>query len=93
MNGFTEGDDGETDILYISGDVEDVQRKRLAEVKRQRNLDDVEAALARLRRDAASPEVNLVPAALVAARAYATVGEVMAALGSVFGTWTERANI
>jgi methylmalonyl-CoA mutase, N-terminal domain len=93
VNDFTDGDEGEPDILYISGDVEDVQRKRLAEVKRQRNLDAVEAALARVRNDAAAPEVNLVPATLEAARAYATVGEVMGALGSVFGTWTERASI
>jgi len=93
VSDFTEGDDGVHDILYIGGDVEDVQRKRLAEVKRTRNLDAVESALARVRNEAAAPEVNLVPAVLEAARAYATVGEVMGALGSVFGTWTERAGI
>jgi methylmalonyl-CoA mutase N-terminal domain/subunit len=35
--------------------------------------------------------VNLVPAILDAVRAHATVGEITAALETVFGTWTERA--
>jgi methylmalonyl-CoA mutase N-terminal domain/subunit len=93
VSDFTDGDDGEHDILYIGGDVEDIQRKRLAEVKRTRNVDAVEAALAQVRTHAASPEVNLLPAILEAVRVYATVGELMGALGSVFGTWTERATI
>jgi methylmalonyl-CoA mutase, N-terminal domain len=93
VSDFTDGDDGEHDILYIGGDVEDIQRKRLAAVKQARNHHDVDAALARVRTDAAAPEVNLVPAVLDAVRAYATVGEVVDALGSVFGTWTERASI
>ena len=93
VSAFTDGDDGEHDILYIGGDVEDIQLKRLAEVKRRRDQSAVSAALARVRTDAAEPEVNLLPAVLEAARCYATVGEVMGALGSVFGTWTERASI
>jgi methylmalonyl-CoA mutase N-terminal domain/subunit len=93
VSDFTDGDDGEHDILYIGGDVEDIQRKRLAAVKQARNHHEVDAALARVRKDAAAPDVNLVPAVLDAVRAYATVGEVMDALGSVFGTWTERASI
>ncbi len=93
VSDFTDGDDGDHDILYIGEDVEDIQRKRLAEVKRTRNLDAVDAALARVQSDAAASEVNLVPAVLGAVRAYATVGEVMNALGSIFGTWTERASI
>ncbi|HVA06837.1 MAG TPA: methylmalonyl-CoA mutase family protein [Acidimicrobiales bacterium] len=93
VSDFTEGDDGEHDILYIGGDVEDVQRKRLSEVKARRDGDTVEIALARVRDDAGQPDVNLVPSVLNAVRAYATVGEVMASLGSVFGTWTERASI
>jgi methylmalonyl-CoA mutase N-terminal domain/subunit len=93
VSDFTDGDDGQHDILYIGGDVEDLQLKRLADVKRARNADAVDAALARVRHDAAAPEVNLVPAILEAVRTYATVGELMGALGTVFGTWSEKTSI
>src|SRR5580698_2767410 len=52
VSDFTDGDDGEQDILYIGGDVEDVQLKRLSDVKRARNADAVDAALLRVRHDA-----------------------------------------
>ena len=88
-NAFTEGDAGRPPILSIGPEVEEVQLKRLAETKRGRNLDAVEHALRRIERDAAAPEANLVPAFIEAAHAYATVGEVVGALESVFGRWTE----
>jgi methylmalonyl-CoA mutase N-terminal domain/subunit len=37
--------------------------------------------------------VNLVPAILAAVRVRASVGEVVGALGTVFGRWTEDAVI
>jgi hypothetical protein len=43
-----------------------------------------------LGRDATDPTVNLMPPFIEAASCYATVGECMGALESVFGTWTER---
>jgi methylmalonyl-CoA mutase N-terminal domain/subunit len=60
-------------------------------VKRDRDDDSVRTTLDQVRRDAAEPTVNLVPAILDAVRAHVTVGEITAALESVFGTWTERA--
>jgi len=45
----------------------------------------VDAALARLRKDAAEPSTNLMPATLECARAGATTGEWAAALREVFG--------
>ena len=50
-------------------------------------------ALARVRADAAEPTVNLMPALLDAARAYATLGEIVEALASVFGRWVEQPRI
>ncbi|MBS2961869.1 protein meaA [Actinocrinis puniceicyclus] len=47
----------------------------------------VEAALARLRADAADPAVNLMPATLACARAGATTGEWSGALREVFGEY------
>jgi len=89
VNRHTEGDDGDTDILYIDGQVEEAQRKRLAEVKRARNGAAVAAALDRVVEDAADPDRNLMPSVLEAVGAYATVGEVVGALQGVFGVWEE----
>ena len=50
-------------------------------------------ALARVRTDAADPEVNLMPALLDAVRAYATLGEVVDELAAVFGRWVEHPRI
>jgi methylmalonyl-CoA mutase N-terminal domain/subunit len=91
VNRFAETDEPEADILYIGPEAEADQRRRVAEVKARRDKAAVERALAAVRRDAAQAEVNLMPSLLDAVRAYATVGEVIGALGQVFGTWTERA--
>jgi methylmalonyl-CoA mutase N-terminal domain/subunit len=60
-------------------------------VKADRDDDCVRATLDAIRRDAADPTVNLMPAILDAVRAHVTVGEITAALETVFGIWTERA--
>jgi methylmalonyl-CoA mutase N-terminal domain/subunit len=90
VNCHTEGnDEPPPDILYIDPAVEDLQRKRLAEVRADRDGAAVDAVLARLRTEAADPSVNLMPTLLDAARARATLGETMSALGDVFGWWDE----
>jgi methylmalonyl-CoA mutase, N-terminal domain len=91
VNAFTEGDDDRPPLLAIGDEVEDVQRKRLAEVKRARSSSAVAAALADVGAAAASPEVNLMPPILAAVRAMATVGEVVGALEDVFGRHHESA--
>ncbi len=93
VNGFTEGDDASPTTLYIDDEVEEKQLKRLAEVKQARSDEAVASALDRVRADAATADVNLMPALLDAANAYVTVGEAMAALESVFGTWVERPQV
>jgi methylmalonyl-CoA mutase N-terminal domain/subunit len=92
VNGFTDGDEPghAPPTLYIDPVVEERQLKRLAAVREDRDAGAVTAALAALRADAAEPTTNLMPALLEAARCYATLGEVTAALESVFGTWVER---
>ncbi|HEX2851424.1 MAG TPA: methylmalonyl-CoA mutase family protein [Acidimicrobiales bacterium] len=93
VNAFTETDDDRPAILSVGAEVEDVQRKRLAEVKRARNDDAVASALREVTRTAAEPAANLMPAILDAVRAYATVGEVIGAMETVFGRWTEDPNL
>jgi methylmalonyl-CoA mutase, N-terminal domain len=90
VNAFTEGnDDAPPEILRIGPEVEEAQLKRLAAVKAQRTPEAVDAALARVRRDAADANVNLMPALVDAVLAYATIGEVVDALADVFGRWRE----
>jgi methylmalonyl-CoA mutase, N-terminal domain len=91
VNSFTEGDDSrETPILSIGAEVEEIQLKRLAEVKRRRSDEAVEQALATVRTVAAEPTTNLMPAIIDAVQAYATIGEVMNALADTFGRYIEK---
>ncbi|MFP5375473.1 MAG: methylmalonyl-CoA mutase [Acidimicrobiia bacterium] len=85
-------DPGEAEVvptLLVGADVEERQRERLAAVRAARDQAAVDAALAAVRADAGRPDVNLVPAILDAVRARASVGEVVDALATVFGRWTE----
>ena len=91
VNGFTEGDEGDQPILYIDPAVEARQLARLHQVKTDRDASAVSPRSHGVSRDAAEPTVNLFPALLDAASAYATVGEITHALELVFGIWTERA--
>jgi methylmalonyl-CoA mutase N-terminal domain/subunit len=87
---FLEGsDEPPPELLRIGPEVEEQQLKRLAAMKAERVDERVEAALTRVRGDAAEPSTNLLPALLDAVRADATVGEIMGALADVFGRYTE----
>ena len=76
-------------MLQITHEDEARQLKRLELIRHVRNSETVEAALDRLAKEAADPEVNLMPALIDAVSTYATLGEVMAVLGSVFGRHVE----
>jgi methylmalonyl-CoA mutase N-terminal domain/subunit len=91
VNAYTEGDEGGHEVLYIGPETEETQLKRLAEVRLHREQATVDETLAALRRDAAEANVNLMPAILHAVQAYASEGEIIAALQDEFGTWTETA--
>jgi methylmalonyl-CoA mutase, N-terminal domain len=91
VNAFTEGnDESEQNLLRINPEVEDIQRKRLAAVRQGRDDDAVRRSLERIRADAADANVNLVPAFIDAVKVYATEEEIVTALESVFGTYTEH---
>ncbi|MEN9646698.1 MAG: isobutyryl-CoA mutase large subunit [Actinomycetota bacterium] len=90
VNGFTDGnEDDQLPLLRITGEDEARQRKRLAEVRADRDGAAVDAALQRVRTEAADPEINLMPALIDAVGVYATLGELMAAMGDVFGRHVE----
>ena len=90
VNRFTEGnDEANPDLLQITNEDEARQLKRLDQVKHDRNQPAVDAVLNRLTREAADPEVNLMPTLIEAATTYATLGEIMGAMGTVFGRHVE----
>ncbi|WP_436795854.1 acyl-CoA mutase large subunit family protein [Actinospongicola halichondriae] len=91
VNAFTEGhDEGEQNLLRVDPATEELQHKRLAGVKQDRDDAAVAAVLERVKADAADPTVNMMPVLIDAAKAYATEGEVVRALESVFGTYVEK---
>ena len=90
VNRFLEGnDEDELETLRITNEDEAKQRRRLAEVKQERDERAVADVLDRLAKDAVDPEVNLMPALIEASRSYATVGEMMNTMAGVFGRHVE----
>jgi len=90
VNRFTEGnEEDQIELLRITAEQEQTQIKRLQKVKADRDSDAVLAALSRLGREAADPEVNLMPALIEAVRTYATEGEIIDTLANVFGRHVE----
>jgi methylmalonyl-CoA mutase N-terminal domain/subunit len=94
VNRFTEGNDEDTlPILQISDEDEARQIKRLNRVKAERDQAAVDAALVRLRAEAADPERNLMPVLIDTVKTYATLGEIMDTLAGVFGRHVETPTI
>ncbi|MCW3002436.1 MAG: methylmalonyl-CoA mutase [Conexibacter sp.] len=88
VNRYTEGDDGNTELLRIDPALERKQIDRVTGVKSRRDGAAVELALADLRAAADSPR-NLMPLLVDAARVHATEGEIISALQDVWGSYTE----
>jgi methylmalonyl-CoA mutase N-terminal domain/subunit len=88
VNRYTMEEDGRPETLKIGDEMERAQLERLARIKTERDNDEVETSLEALQR-AAKCDENLIPPMLRAVRAYASVGEVSAALVPVFGTYRE----
>ena len=87
---FLEGnDEDEIDLLRITNEDEQKQRRRLEAVRSSRNSAAVAESLAVLETEAADPEINLMPALINASKAQATVGEMMKSMGIVFGRHIE----
>ncbi len=89
VNEYRAEDEEETPILRIDAALERKQIDRLDATRARRDSAEVERALTALKEAAASPDRNLMPPFIEAARARATEGEMIAALQEVFGTYTE----
>jgi methylmalonyl-CoA mutase N-terminal domain/subunit len=77
------------EILRIDPALVQKQIERVRAVRARRDPAAAEAALARLKEDAAHDDRNLMEPILEAARAYVTMGEMCDALREVWGTWRE----
>jgi len=86
VNSFKAGNDKPIDILTVDNSkVRATQIEKLKRLREERDEKAVDATLAALTLVARSGEGNLLDASVTAARAKATVGEISAALESVWG--------
>jgi len=90
VNVAREGNDEEPpETLRIGPEVEEMQLKRLDDVKSRRDEERVRTTLDAVRAIAAEPTTNVMPALIDAVSALATLGEVTNALADVFGRYVE----
>ncbi len=89
VNEFVETDEKiDIPILTISPEVEIQQKKRLAELKQSRNQEAVIESLSEIKSSALDGK-NLMPVLVKAAHNYVTLGEMVAELKEIFGTYEE----
>jgi methylmalonyl-CoA mutase, N-terminal domain len=89
VNRFVASGETEPPILRIDPKLEPEQIERVRTLRAGRDSGAVEAALARLKADAALPDRNLMPVIVDAAKADVTMGEMCDALREVWGVWRE----
>ena len=89
VNAFEEADESHgLEILRIDESAGQTQRRRLAQLREERDADRVRDTLEALTA-AAKRDDNLVPPMLEAVRAYATLGEIRQSLEDVYGRFKE----
>jgi methylmalonyl-CoA mutase N-terminal domain/subunit len=88
VNAYTDGnDDHQVDILQIPHELESEQCQRLADFKKTRDDDAAQSALDAIRTKARAGE-NVMPALIDSALANCTLGEMVQAMGDVYGRYT-----
>jgi methylmalonyl-CoA mutase, N-terminal domain len=88
VNDYVMDEEEPLDILTINPEVEKRQIERVRELRASRDHEQWQGALEALRKAATAKE-NLMPPIISAVKAYATVGEICAALKDVFGEYEE----
>jgi methylmalonyl-CoA mutase, N-terminal domain len=89
VNRYEMEDEQPLEILRIDPALEQKQVERVQAVRARRDSAVAEAAIARLKEDAAHEDRNLMEPIMDASRAYVTMGEMCDALREVWGTWRE----
>lgn len=78
----------EIPILEIGSEAEDKQIKAITDLKATRDSEIVEKNLNNIKKTCKSND-NIMPPIIEAAKAYATLGEIVSAMKEVFGEWQE----
>jgi len=89
VNRFTRTSQAMPQVLVIGPEIEERQKKAVAEVRANRDARRAEDAVALLKAVATDDTVNMMPVLIDAAKAYVTLGEMVAALKEVWGVYTE----
>jgi methylmalonyl-CoA mutase N-terminal domain/subunit len=89
VNRYEQEDEQPIEILRIDPALEQKQIERVQAVRERRDSAAADAALTRLKEDAAQDGRNLMEPIMAASRAYVTMGEMCEALREVWGTWRE----
>jgi len=91
VNKFVDAaEEQQIEVHRLDPDSERRKITRLKEVKESRDQAAVAATLAELKRVAALPDENIMPATIAAVEANVSMGEIVKALETVFGRYTER---
>ena len=89
INRFTRTIQEIPEVLVISPEIEERQKKALAEVRANRDQKRADDAIDDLKKMAADESQNSMPVLVEAANAYVTLGEMVQALKDVWGVYTE----
>jgi methylmalonyl-CoA mutase N-terminal domain/subunit len=89
VNRYQLADEVEPELHRVDPKLETEQIARVQALRARRDSTAVEAALTRVKQDAAHEDRNLMGPIVDAARAYTTMGEMCDALREVWGTWRE----
>jgi methylmalonyl-CoA mutase N-terminal domain/subunit len=84
---FVQEETNQIDLLTIDSDVQNRQIESLHRIKKSRSADGAQRALDGLRKSAAAGK-NMMEPLVEAARARVTVGEMVAAMGDIYGSQT-----
>jgi methylmalonyl-CoA mutase N-terminal domain/subunit len=89
VNRFTRTKQAMPPVLLIGPEIEERQKKAVAEVRADRDQKRADDAVAALKAMAADESINSIPVLVEAAKAYVTLGEMVAALREVWGGYIE----
>jgi methylmalonyl-CoA mutase N-terminal domain/subunit len=89
VNRFTRTVQDIPDVLQIGPEIEERQKKAVAEIRANRDAAKADDALAALRAMARDDSQNSIPVLVDAAKAYVTLGEMVETLKDEWGVYTE----
>ena len=89
VNKFTMKEETPKDLLKVDPTLRDIQVRKLAQTKSERDNEAVKRTLKALEEAAVKPDVNLMPLIIDAVREYASLGEICNILRGVYGEYKE----